>query len=192
MKKATLTDSGAPAILDTDTGELTIVREKYSTIMRDAQPWKTPWNHDTDAESLSTALITTEPTKCQQHMADEANINNILAKFMNTGELPLIGEPRYMDIEKEFDLQSELVTGWQVQEAWNKLSPEVRNTLKDPKTFCDYVEHCLERGDLDPLRKLGLAVSKDPPTPPPAPPEPPQPPSPPGGSLQPPTAAKSP
>jgi len=49
--------------------------------------WKTPWNHDTDAEAARTGLSTTDVTKTQQHLAAETDINNILAKFIQTGHL---------------------------------------------------------------------------------------------------------
>lgn len=119
--------------------------------------WKTPWNHNTDAESLATALCCEDASKTQQQFAKEADINNILRKFLSTGELNVTGNPIYRDIEAEFDLQDQMVTGHQVEEAWLALPAAVRNILKDPKTFADYVTHCLETGDLEPLRELGLA-----------------------------------
>lgn len=119
--------------------------------------WKTPWNHDTNLESNKGALVCLDPSRTQQQFAADADINNILAKFRETGQLPVTGPAQYLDIEEMRDLQDTIVTASQVDAAWNELSSEVRNTLKDPATFASYVEHCLETGDLDPLRKLGLA-----------------------------------
>lgn len=137
--------------------------------------WKTPFNHDTSDVSKSLAQINTHPSKTQQQFAKEADINVILAKFLNTGELPATGAPNYMNVDQEFDLQEQIVTRAQVEEAWSKLPANVRNMLRDPKTLIEYVDHCRSTGDLEPLRELGLV---DPLPAPPAPPEPPKPPTP--------------
>lgn len=158
--------------LDKETGEIfdTVTDELVAM----APPFfKTPWNHNTDFESNRTALTCLDATKTQQHLAAEQDINNILAKFMRTGELATVGNPVYQDLPDVVDLQDQMVTSWQVEEAWQNLSAEVRNTLKDPNTFVKYVEHCLERGDLSELEKLGLAK-----------PQAPEPPPPPTGDLQ--------
>lgn len=140
----------------TEDGEIVdIITEEL--VARAPPFFKTPWNHDTDLVSSLAALTCRDPSKTQQSFMAEADINNILRKFMQTGELPTTGAPVYQDFEEEFDLQSKMVTAWQVQEAWDSLPIAVRNILKDPKTFADYVSHCLETGDLDPLRELGLA-----------------------------------
>lgn len=119
--------------------------------------WKTPNNHDTDVEAAYTALGTFDESKTQQQFAKDADINVILAKFLQTGELPQTAAPIYQDIDEEFDLQSKMVTAYEVQQAWDALPAKVRNTLRDPKTFADYVTHCMQTGDLDELRELGLA-----------------------------------
>lgn len=124
--------------------------------------FKTPWNHNRDTESLTSALECTDATKCQRHLAAEADINNILRKFLSGGDLPITGPAQYLNIEELADLQDVIVTRSQVDEAWNQLPGAVRNMLRDPKTFADYVQHCLETGDIDPLRELGLAKPKPP------------------------------
>jgi len=53
-----------------------------------------------------------------------------------------------------------MITGWEVEQAWNKLSAETRNILRDPQTFVEYIDHSLQTGDLEGLRKLGLAKPK--------------------------------
>lgn len=144
--------------------------------------WKTPYNHDRDSESNRTGFASTDPSKTQQSFAAEADINNILAKFLKTGELNITGHPTYQDVPEEFDLQNAMVTAYQVEQAWNELPTAVRNILKDPRTFADYVDHCLKNGDIEPLRELGLAKPSEPPT---AAPEPPKPATPMGGSVPP-------
>lgn len=120
--------------------------------------FKTPWNHDTDQESALATSSPGEKTLTQQHLARDTETAVILQKFMNTGtDLSTLGTPNYVDIEDKGDLQDQMVTSWEVEQAWGELSPEVRNTLKDPQTFVNYVQHCLQTGDLDPLRQMGLA-----------------------------------
>lgn len=133
----------------------------YRTLEVPPPFFKTPWNHDRDAEANITALRCLDPSKTQQQFAADADINNILRKFQASGELNVTGIPTYQEFpgdgSEERDLQTEIVTSHQVETAWNDLSAEVRNSLKDPKTFADYVDHCVQTGDLEPLRKLGLA-----------------------------------
>lgn len=121
--------------------------------------FKTPWNHDTDQEAAKSACCCRDSSKTQLQFQSDADINNILAQFLKTRDPALlgVGNPIYRDIMEEFDLQSTMVTSHEVQVAWEALSPEVRNTLKDPKTFADYVDHCVQVGDLSNLQALGLA-----------------------------------
>lgn len=151
----------------TEDGEI-INAITYEPIARIPPFFKTPHNHDTDKESLSTALTCKDPTLTQQHLAAEADINNILARFQQTGELPVTGVAKYAQFMEEFDLQDQMVTGHDVEAAWLKLPAAVRNTLRDPHTLMRYVDHCLETGDLEPLRELGLADKIVTPEPPPA------------------------
>lgn len=121
--------------------------------------FKTPWNHDTDVAAAESALTCKDASRTKQSFAKDADINVILAKFMaNPDPLMLqVRDPQYMNIDEEFDLQQKMVTAYEVEEAWNALPTAVRNMLRNPKTFADYVEHCITTGDLEPLRELGLA-----------------------------------
>lgn len=132
----------------------------HQTIAMAPPFWKTPNNHDTAVEAAATALYCKDPTRTKQEFAKDADINNILRKFLETGELQTTGAPIYQDIEDDGDLQDKIVTTWEVDKAWNALSSEVKNSLKDPATFVKYIEHCIEAGDIEPLRKLGLAVAE--------------------------------
>lgn len=131
--------------------------------------WKTPWNHDRDAEARRTGLACKDKSLTQQQFAEEADINRIVAKFLETGIPPdNLGTPTFVTIEGDGsqDLQDVIVTQAQVDQAWNALPAAVRNILRDPATFVDYVDHCVKTGDLDPLRELGLAKQAE------SPPEP--------------------
>lgn len=146
------------------------------TIIGTVPPFfKTPWNHNTNDESNRVALTCTDETRTQQHLAAETDINNILAKFMAGGDLPITGQPNYVHIaDGADDLQDNMVTRWEVDQAWEALPKAAQNILRTPEQFCDYVEHCMATGDLDPLRELGLAKPKQPPESLPDPPNAPQ------------------
>jgi len=60
--------------------------------------FKTPYNHDTLAEALRTAQVNDEPSKTQQHFKDEADINEIMRRWLKTGEIKEIPlPPQYGD-----------------------------------------------------------------------------------------------
>jgi len=70
--------------------------------------FKTPYNHDTLAEALRTAQVNDEPSKTQQHFKDEADINEIMRRWLKTGEIKEIPlPPQYGDFtEMETDYHS--------------------------------------------------------------------------------------
>lgn len=146
--------------------------------------WKTPYNHDTDAEAARTALHCKDPTKTQQHAKEESDINNIVDKFLKTGTLPQVPvPPTYENFGEIFDFQSAMNTIKAATDSFMALPGNIRARFQnDPATFVAYVDHCHETGDLDPLREMGLAVPKAPDSPPDAgkgatPPTPPESPS---------------
>lgn len=140
----------------TDDGEI-IDEVTREIIAREPPRFKTPWNHDTRAESLATATNKMEESRTQQQFLKDADINNILRKFLQTGELALTGKPTYQNVDEELDLLDRIITGDEVNTAWNALPTAVRAILKDPQQFVAYIEHCMETGDIEPLRELGLA-----------------------------------
>lgn len=146
----------------TEDGEVIDTVTEEPIAMAPGPFWKTPFNHDTSAEANRGALVCNDASKTQQQFAKDADINVILAKFMNGGDLPLTGQPVYQDADAYFDLQNAIVTKHEVDQAWDALPAKVRNVLKDPKTFADYVVHACQTGDLEDLRELGLAKAKAP------------------------------
>lgn len=139
----------------TDDGEIVDV-VTHEVIARSPPMWKTPFNHDTDLESLASGTACRDPSKTQQQFAKDADINEILRKFMLGGDLPVHGSPVYQDAEEEFDLQNQIVTRHQVEEAWNALPAAVRNILRTPETFVRYIDECSRTGHYDELIELGL------------------------------------
>lgn len=148
-------------IVDEETGEILATPRSWSPVPLDSPFWKTPYNHDTLAEANAGALICPEPTKTQQHLAAEADINNILAKFRETGVVwGTPGAPTYSDVMELNDLQDILQQGRDAQAAWEELPLAARNALQTPERMLAYIDHCMQSGDIDPLRELGIAKPK--------------------------------
>lgn len=142
--------------------------------------WKTPYNHDRDAESARVGLLCKDPSLAQQNGKEEADINTIVDRFLKTGALPPVKTPpTYADFSEVFDFQSAMDTVVQAQNSFMALPANTRSRFNnDPAKFVAYVDHCLETGDLEPLREMKLAVPKQPDRPmePPKGGEPPKPP----------------
>lgn len=122
--------------------------------------FKTPYNHDTSSESSRTGYLEEMPSKAQQHQADEADINTIVKRFNVTGQLPQIPlPPRLEDFADIFDFQTAMNTMTAAKNSFNSLPANVRSQFNnDPHAFVSYVDAALEAGDLDQLRKWGMAV----------------------------------
>lgn len=184
-------------LIDEETGEVLATEplaedyaayaKKVAAAMKKAQPiFKTPHNHDTDAVALATATLCPETSKAQQSYKDEANIINIVEKYMRTGELPLLrNPPTHQDFEDTFDFQSSLDQVRAAEAAFAALPAKIRKEFdNDPGQYVEGVERLVAEKNWTELERLGLR------TPPPKPEEPPKPPTPPGGVLQPPEGGK--
>lgn len=127
--------------------------------------WKTPHNHDTKAEAIRTATKNTAPSKTQQHGKQEADINTIVDRFLKTGLLPNVPvPPTYQNFGEVFDFQSAMNTIKAATDSFMALPANIRARFdNNPAKFVGYVDHCLETGDLDPLREMGLALPRTPP-----------------------------
>lgn len=137
--------------------------------------FKTPFNFDTDAESDRTSTRCKDPSKAQQHQLEEADINTIVKRFNITGQLPQIPlPPPIAEFGEIFDFQTAMTVVNQAKLAFGALPATVRATFNnDPHAYVAYVDAAIEAGDLDQLRKWGVAVpAADPAPPPPASPAP--------------------
>ena len=125
--------------------------------MKSSSRFQNPYNHDTDAESNRTGLACADPSKAQQSAKEETDINTIVDRFLKTGALPPVRvPPTYSDFAEVFDFQSAMNTVNAAKESFLALPAGVRNSFgNDPAKFVAYVDHCIETGDLDPLREMG-------------------------------------
>lgn len=74
-----------------------------------------------------------EPTLTKQSFKNECDINQVVAKFVQTGQLPLTNnqEPQYGDApDQDIDLKSSIDTVNQLKSEFYELSPEMQKSFK--------------------------------------------------------------
>ncbi|QCQ84918.1 internal scaffolding protein [Blackfly microvirus SF02] len=122
--------------------------------------FKTPYNHDTDAESNRTGQANNEPTKTQQHLRDETDINLIVKAYGITGQLPLVNKPPlygdYTNVLSYEDAQNLIA---EANAEFFKLPAEIRSQFQnDPGRWTAEVQQATDNNDDRRLRDIGLAV----------------------------------
>lgn len=122
--------------------------------------WKTPHNHNTLAEANATALHCRDQSLTQQHFRDEQDINNIVGRFLKTGQLPDIPVPgQYADLTTQEDYHTLCTKLAETNGLFYRLAAETRAIYaNDPGAWLQDVNERLARGDLEPLRAMGLDV----------------------------------
>lgn len=120
-----------------------------------------PGNYDADQVSLDTGLVCADESRTQQSMRDEADINVLVKRFGVTGQMPVsVRIPEYQDFDAVFDFQSAQNAILQAQASFNAMPAEVRSRFDNsPQRF---LEFCANPANLDEMRKIGLAVPKEP------------------------------
>lgn len=133
--------------------------------------FKTPYNHDTLADAKLGALICKDPTLCQQHEAEQADINTIAKNFGLTGKLPIIDLPPSLDRFGEiFDFQDAMNVMTAAKNSFMQMPAEIRAAFQnDPNNFVATVDAMTAEQDparlennLAALRAMGLAVQPGP------------------------------
>lgn len=94
----------------------------------------------------------------KQSEAADTDINNIVAKFVKTGTLPLVQTPPLNEDFSElvWDYQTALNMVLEADRSFNALDAKVRAKFdNDPAKF---VAFCNDRENLPEMRKMGLAI----------------------------------
>jgi len=91
--------------------------------------------------SLETALFCPEPTKTQQQHADEVDINNIVYKYTQTGQMPFTSQnPTFGDFTMATDYHSAMNAIKQAQDAFNGLPATTREKFNNnPAELIDFL-----------------------------------------------------
>lgn len=112
--------------------------------------------------------INTEPTKTQQQFAAECDVNNIMKKYLQTGEIHHINRKTgvYADLSMITDYQDMLDTVLHAQSAFKELPAEVRKEFdNNPQKLIDFLG---DEKNREKAIKLGLinkpeVVNQEPP-----------------------------
>lgn len=116
------------------------------------------YNHyDAKAASDASGISGFGPGKTIQSQKEEADINTIVRNFGVTGKLPQgVRIPTYGDFDGVSDYREALHAIRDAEKAFLQMPSDLRAKLgNDPQRF---VEWCADKGNLEEMRKLGLAV----------------------------------
>lgn len=111
---------------------------------------RTPYNYDVDAVSDLTGLECKDPSLAQQHMKDETDINNIVAQYGVTGQLPEVPVrvPTYGDFTGTNDYRQALDLVLAADDAFMALPAHVRERFNnDPAELVDFVSDINNRSE---------------------------------------------
>lgn len=100
------------------------------------------------------------PPTTKQHFKDECDINNILARYEKTGQLPsLIKEnPKYGDFSSPLQYQDSLNLVLHAQTQFEALGSRVRERFSnDPQKFLAFMQ---DPNNIDEMVQLGLAEKR--------------------------------
>lgn len=98
---------------------------------------------------------TGDPVMVQQQFGEEADINNIMAKYDRTGVLPSReGSPFFGDFSDGVDYMDARTRVLEAQDAFGRLPARVRDRFRnDPAELLEFVRN---PGNVEEARKLGL------------------------------------
>lgn len=120
-----------------------------------------------EVRSLATGLECKDPSLAVQSSRDEADINVIVGRFLQTGVLPQgAAVPSFAEFEDVFDFQSAQNALVAADRAFMAIPAAIRARFEnDPQKFISF---CEDSGNLPELRKLGFAIPAVEPAPAPA------------------------
>lgn len=107
-----------------------------------------------------------EEGRTRQEFADECDVNQVMARFEKTGQLPNFGgqAPQYLDVSEVPDLITALNVVEAAKAAFMTLPARTRAEFdNDPVKFVAFAE---DPGNLDRMREWGLAPPEKAPEPP--------------------------
>lgn len=127
-------------------------------------PPRAPGQYDQDAASRESALACPEPTRTQQHQADETDINLIVRRYIQTGVLPQAAlEPLYGDFET-LDFHTAQNRLRAAQEAFLRIPAEIRARFEnDPGKFIEFASNPENADELVKLKLRDPPPRNDPP-----------------------------
>lgn len=115
---------------------------------------------DAVGNSADEGLKCEDPSLAVQSAKDDCDINNIVKKYLRTGELPEMRQAVYADVSELGDLRDATERVLAAEEAFMQLPAEVRRYFdNDPVRL---VEFSQDPANLEKAVELGLAVRREP------------------------------
>lgn len=122
---------------------------------------RSPYNYDTNKVSNETGLECKDPTRTQQHMKDECDINVIVRNFGVTGQVPTtVRAPTYGDFLGVNDFHTAANAIAQANEAFDAMPSDLRYRFhNNPQEFVDF---CSDDANRPEAERLGLVFPQKP------------------------------
>lgn len=122
---------------------------------------KTPFNHNTNAESDRTGLECKDPSLAQQHFKDECDINVLFARYLETGEMPQVLDGlSYGNFEGVFDFQTAMNAVRTAEGVFQQLPARIKNRFdNDPQKLLAFMA---DENNRDEAVFLGLLNKPEP------------------------------
>lgn len=110
-----------------------------------------------DKRSEKFATVNNEDSMTQQSDKDEANINILMERYAQTGQIPQMLEPgKFGDFSEVVDFRGAQEAIRAANEAFAEVPAKIRKQFdNDPAQFYEFVN---DPNNLDELRKMGLAA----------------------------------
>jgi len=123
---------------------------------------RTPYNYDTDNVSQATGMDCGPETKTQQQFRDEVDINTIVERFGQSGELPPTMQfPEAQEFAETFDFQTSMNVIRKAEESFAELPAKARARFQNnPQQFMEFIHN---EENIDEAVKLGLVTKRKPP-----------------------------
>lgn len=122
--------------------------------------FRTPYNYDTDVASHLTGLdCSDDPSRAQQHMKDECDINTLVKTYARTGMIPGQDLPAMVfELDEIVDYQTAMNAVLESQRAFGKLPSNVREYFhNDPAHLLSFLNDENNRAEAE---RLGLTIQK--------------------------------
>ncbi|WNK14012.1 MAG: internal scaffolding protein [Microvirus sp.] len=118
---------------------------------------RTEFNYDMWQASEDSSLLCADPSKTVQSDAFDADINNIMARVVKTGQLPqAVRPPTYQDMPDNPSFREMLDVIKAGEDSFYDLNAGVRSRFgNDPIAF---LEFCSDEKNLPAMREMGLAI----------------------------------
>lgn len=118
---------------------------------------RSAYNYDMDLASDQSGLKCLDASLTQQQFKEEADINNIVDRFMKSGVLPTpTNMPQYVDYEGVFDFQSAMNAVRAADENFMRMDAKIRARFNNsPQEFLEFFAN---PENTDEAIRLGLAI----------------------------------